>query len=94
MYQLENITVPRRSKSGFFVFSHARVRPLRNKRRNPASMKLAGSFVRPDLSLEGRGTWRESVACDDRRRRTPGKVIIDAGAGDYAIRAVAVLGDQ
>jgi len=54
MYQLEDITVPRRSKSGFFVFSHARVRPLRNKRRNPASMKLAGSFVRPDLSLDGR----------------------------------------
>jgi len=43
-----------RSKFGFLVFSHARVRPLTQQKKNPASMKLAGFFVRPDLSLEGR----------------------------------------
>jgi hypothetical protein len=34
-------------------------------------MKLAGFFVRPDLSLDGRVVLgRQSVACDDRRRCT------------------------
>jgi hypothetical protein len=36
------------------VLNQARVWRSPNKRRNPASMKLAGFFVRPDLSLEGR----------------------------------------